>query len=129
MSIRMYAGILPSVHGGSWVARYKKPVRRDGLWPVRPEIQDSGVSRWAMTNSSVIPRMCEIRRRPNALVVRTNRTHYQGLVVSYKPIQKVGPMDERRKRVPCDGARQPRGRTRFPTRADAEAQEAVPSLI
>src|SRR5437879_6099110 len=121
----MYAGTLSSVHGGSSVARSEEPVRQGGRKSGRRAIRDLVVSRLPRTNSSVATGRWSVRRRRPPLVLITKRTDYQAHAMWWKTIRKAGPMEIGRRSVACDGARQPRGWTRFPTWTYAQAQEAV----
>src|SRR2546422_354287 len=105
-------------------------VRGDGWGHHRPAIPDHVVFELPKMDSSGLIGRCPSRCGPQALVMTTNRTDYQGLAVSCKSIRRVGRMKiGRRSSIPCDGAGHPRGETRYPTRTVETAQEAVPSRI
>src|SRR2546430_2221938 len=130
LSIHMYAGTSPSIHGGSSVARCESSVRRDVYVLGRPANRDLLVSRLPRTNSSVDVAKCWAHRGHHTLAVTTNRMGYQGLAVSWRSTGKHGPIGiGREMSIPCEDARQPRGRTICPTWTVGEAQEAVPSRI
>src|SRR5438309_6296814 len=83
LSIHMYAGTSPRIHGGSWVARCERPVRRDVYVFGRPVNRDLLVSGLLRTNRSLDVAKSWAHRGHHTLVVTTNRMGYQGLAVSW----------------------------------------------